>query len=68
MPGTGTAERTTEGRVWMKGRQAADYAGTTEQTLAQYRYRGEGPRFYKRGRTVIYDRADLDAWITGEDQ
>ncbi|MCD2263266.1 hypothetical protein K3888_11210 [Dietzia aurantiaca] len=31
--------------------------------LAQWRYRGQGPRFIKEGRWVRYRRSDVDAWI-----
>lgn len=36
-------------------------------SLAQMRYRGEGPAFYKPngpdGRTVLYKVSDIEAWI-----
>lgn len=32
-------------------------------TLRYFRYLGTGPRSYKLGRKVVYDRADVDAWI-----
>jgi hypothetical protein len=35
-----------------------------ESTLAKLRCYGGGPRFAKAGpRLVIYDKADLDAWL-----
>jgi excisionase family DNA binding protein len=42
--------------------QAAEYLGFKPATLAQMRWRGDGPEFLKLGKFVRYDRADLDAW------
>ena len=30
--------------------------------LAQWRYKGAGPAFYRLGRKIIYRGADLNAW------
>jgi predicted DNA-binding transcriptional regulator AlpA len=37
-------------------------------TLRYWRARGDGPLSFRLGRRVMYDRADLDAWITREKQ
>lgn len=37
--------------------------GLSASTLAKRRCDGSGPPFFKLGRAVKYDRADLDAWI-----
>ncbi|MFT4116575.1 helix-turn-helix transcriptional regulator [Bradyrhizobium sp.] len=37
--------------------------GLSRSTLAKRRCDGTGPAFFKLGRAVKYDRADLDAWI-----
>ncbi|WP_247892772.1 hypothetical protein [Azospirillum baldaniorum] len=34
--------------------------------MRTYRVKGGGPKFIKHGRIVIYDVADLDAWIGSE--
>lgn len=47
-------------------RKAAKYAGTTPGNLAQLRYQGRGPKFYKVGRKVMYRIEDLTAWLTGD--
>lgn len=61
-----TMERPPEsGRVWMDAGRAAEYACTTVGTLAALRSKDKGPAFRKVGRKVLYDRADLDAWIEG---
>ena len=42
--------------------QAADYLGMSKSTLEKLRVKGGGPRFIKRGRSVVYLVAHLDAW------
>ncbi len=37
--------------------------GRPVETLRYWRWRGEGPRSYKLGRRVVYDLADVKAWI-----
>ena len=44
-------------------KDAASYIGLAAQTLAKMRVTGDSPPFYKVGRQVLYDRADLDAWL-----
>ena len=43
--------------------QAADYVNLSPRTLERYKVTGEGPRFVKLGRRVLYRREDLDEWI-----
>ena len=43
--------------------EAAKYLGLAESTLAKLRMGRDGPAFHKLGRAVVYDRADLDAWL-----
>ena len=44
---------------------AAAYIGLSVSTLAKMRLRGDGPVYAKAGpRIVVYERADLDAWLT----
>jgi excisionase family DNA binding protein len=43
--------------------QAAHYLRLARQTLAKLRCTGGSPLFYKVGRQVLYDRADLDTWL-----
>jgi hypothetical protein len=47
----------------MIAKDAAAYIGLAPQTLAKMRVSGDSPPFYKVGRQVLYDRADLDAWL-----
>lgn len=44
--------------------EAAEYLGLSASTLAKMRLRGDGPVYSKAGpRIVLYDRADLEAWL-----
>ncbi|MBF0213383.1 MAG: helix-turn-helix domain-containing protein [Magnetococcales bacterium] len=51
--------------IWSALRQpdAARFIGLSESTLEKMRCRGDGPLFSKLGRTVVYDRANLVAWM-----
>lgn len=52
-------------REKMRAPQAAQYIGLSTSTLAKMRLRGDGPPYSKAGpRIVIYDRTDLDEWLT----
>jgi hypothetical protein len=35
-------------------------------TLRWWRHKGIGPRSFKLGRHVLYERSDLDAWIDAQ--
>lgn len=45
-------------------KEAASYVGLSKSSLDKLRCFGGGPRFFKLGRAVIYDVADLDAWVS----
>ena len=48
----------------LRAPEAARYVGLSPSTLAKMRLRGDGPIYSKAGpRIVIYDKADLDAWL-----
>lgn len=42
---------------------AAEYLGTAESTLANWRSAGRGPKYLKLGAKVYYRLADLDSWM-----
>ena len=42
---------------------AAEYCGLAARTLEKLRLSGGGPPYFKIGRAVIYDVADLDSWL-----
>lgn len=50
-----------DGRMCAK--DASEYVGLSEKTLAMMRCKGTGPRFIKRGR-IFYFKTDLDEWLS----
>ncbi len=50
-------------KQYMNTREAADYLRISPGMLNRMRVLGKGPRYAKLGRRVVYDRADLDAWL-----
>ena len=44
------------------------YPATSRQTWAQLRYTGKGPKFFKVGRRVFYDAADVREWEEAQKQ
>jgi excisionase family DNA binding protein len=44
--------------------EAAHYCGSTKSTLEKLRLLGGSAPYIKLGRKVVYDPADLDAWLT----
>lgn len=45
---------------------AATHVGLAASTLEKLRVVGGGPVFMKLGRAVVYDVADLDAWLAAQ--
>ena len=43
--------------------EAAHHLRLSDRTLERYRVTGEGPRFLKLGRRVLYRRSALDGWV-----
>jgi predicted DNA-binding transcriptional regulator AlpA len=43
--------------------EVAKYLHTTVDSLAQKRYLGNGPKFIKTGRRVLYRWSDVLAWL-----
>jgi predicted DNA-binding transcriptional regulator AlpA len=42
---------------------AAARTGMAVKTLQNWRSRGVGPPYYKLGGRILYDEAELDAWL-----
>lgn len=42
--------------------EAAAYLGLSKSTLEKYRITGDGPRYAKLSKIVVYLTEDLDAW------
>ncbi|MBX4898594.1 helix-turn-helix domain-containing protein [Rhizobium bangladeshense] len=45
---------------------AAIYTGVSASTLNKLRLTGGGPDYLKLGKSVVYDPADLDAWLSSK--
>jgi predicted DNA-binding transcriptional regulator AlpA len=58
-----TTPETPPERHLLSAAEAARYLGLAVQTLAKMRVSGESPPYHKLGRSVVYDPADLDAWL-----
>lgn len=43
--------------------EAAKYLNISSSTLNKLRLTGGGPRYVKLGKSVVYDLADLNAWV-----
>jgi hypothetical protein len=46
--------------------EAAEYLKREDQTLRIWRHRNIGPKSYRVGNRVYYDKEDIDAWIAVE--
>lgn len=51
--------------VWLSPDQVCERVpGMTKRRLEEMRAAGRGPRYFKpTGKTVIYEQADIDAWV-----
>lgn len=49
--------------AYMRVPQAADYLGLSKSALDKMRCYGGGPAYAKLGTTIVYQTADLDAWV-----
>ena len=63
---TCTSCRAQDAPLRMTTRQAAVYLGVAESTLRTWRHTHTGPTSFALGSKVLYDRADLDDWLTVE--
>jgi len=48
---------------YMPTKAAASYTGLSISTLNKLRVIGDGPKYVKCGRRVVYEIADLDDWL-----
>ena len=44
--------------------EAAEYCGSSTSTLEKLRVYGGGPAYIKMGSRVVYEVAELDAWMS----
>lgn len=50
----------------LRAHDAAAFLGLSPNTLAKWRVYGQGPRYRKLGRAVVYDPADLREWLDAQ--
>lgn len=50
-------------KEFMTTKEVADTLGIKKNTLALWRMKGFGPKYYKLGRSVRYKKADVEDWI-----
>lgn len=50
-------------RPMLRTLEAAQYCGSSVSTFNKLRVYGGGPAYISIGRRVVYDPADLDAWL-----
>lgn len=56
----------TDDEDWLSIDEAAAVAHLSRSSLAQLRYRGGGPTYYRlSGKTILYRRSQLIAWMDG---
>jgi hypothetical protein len=48
---------------WVTARELGQWLHIAEHTLAQWRYRRQGPTYTKVGGRVLYRRADVKQWL-----
>lgn len=48
---------------WLRAKEAAAYLGLSVPHLSRLREIKQGPRYRKHGVVVLYDVADLDAYV-----
>ncbi len=48
---------------WMTRRELAEWLRTPPATLAQWAWRGNGPRYYVVGRRALYRLSDVETWL-----
>lgn len=56
------AKEPSEHRLFLNNEQAARFLNLSPRTLEKQRVIGDGPRFRKFGRRIVYAVADLQAW------
>ena len=61
-PATAAAATHAQPQRYFTNDEAADYLRLSPRTLEKQRVIGNGPKFRKFGRRVMYAVADLDAW------
>jgi hypothetical protein len=50
-------------RRWATTKQVAEHTHSSDSKFEKMRVIGDGPPFYKFGKTVLYDLNEVDEWI-----
>ncbi len=50
-------------RRYLTTKETAELMRTTAGVLANWRMRGEGPRYIKLDRKCLYDLRDVESWL-----
>ncbi len=50
--------------AYMTTNEVAELFRTSPETVRYWRHIGTGPKSFKVGRRVLYDSADVTAWLT----
>ncbi|MGO6898741.1 helix-turn-helix transcriptional regulator [Rhizobium ruizarguesonis] len=53
-------------RQMLRTQGAAEYLNLSVSTLNKLRLTGDGPSYIKLGKSVVYDPADLDEWLSSK--
>ena len=48
--------------IYFTQNEAALFLRLSERTLERWRVEGQGPRFRRFGRRIVYAKSDLDMW------
>ena len=51
--------------IYLTQTESADFLRLSERTLERWRVEGNGPRFRRFGRRVVYAKSDLETWADG---
>lgn len=53
----------TDSNTYLTQRQVADLLHISTRTLERLRTEGDGPRYLKAGRRVLYSESDIEKWL-----
>lgn len=51
--------------IYTTQNEAALFLRLSERTLERWRVEGQGPRFRRFGRRIVYAKSDLEIWADG---
>jgi Helix-turn-helix domain len=61
-----TPPRRASSRRWATTKQVAEYTRQSDSKYEKMRLIGDGPPFYKAGKSVLYDLNEIDDWIAAQ--